>query len=492
MRSLRLLWIALILVLVVPLYGQVSCNRSCPPAPNPCQVAAGRSIETGQCVYSDIDGATCDAGGVTGTCSGGQCIPGECTAQLSSYYGFCDEPLGGGSVGACIDDTCIDSQPQDWCVKVGVGRINCCSPEGCRVANGAYCNDPLSGVSCDTTGIEPPGLAGQDGTCVDGACVALSGACLGVPCRTTSQDPCVRKYCDSDIGQCADWPLSFQPTCVVAEAPGLCHAATCVPVNEDILCGGESCSISHPCKQANCRLLCLGPPNTCSPEELANPSFYGVCEIADFPDGAPCRGEPGECRGGTCLPLISDCRDFVPTEYAPTACNDYEECTDDSCCNSIDCIPGICENNPKDDGEACAQSSLTGEYLGACGNGVCLPDLCRERDCPEDADPCTEAECNSPWGSCTQRTLDDGEPCIGQEGECSGGSCVPIISDCRDWSDPDAGCDDNKECTDDFCCRTLDCIPGICQNPPEPNGTRCTTRFGDTGQCLFGSCQPLF
>lgn len=62
--SLRLLWVALIPVLVFPLYGQ-SCNRSCPPSPNPCERSTGRSIETGQCVYSDIDGAACDAGRVT-------------------------------------------------------------------------------------------------------------------------------------------------------------------------------------------------------------------------------------------------------------------------------------------------------------------------------------------------------------------------------------------------------------------------------------------
>jgi hypothetical protein len=229
--------------------------------------------------------------------------------------------------------------------------------------------------------------------------------------------------------------------------------------------------------------------NTCSPEELANPALYGVCEIDNFPDGAACRGEPGECSGGICYPVITDCRDFEPPPDQPdaTACDDYEECTDDSCCGtkSIDCIPGFCINSPKDDGEACAYSSLIDEYLGACGNGVCLPDLCRERDCPEDADPCTEAVCNSPWGSCTQRPLDDGEACIGEDGQCFNGFCQPIItSECdHEPFAPDREfpeCDDGRECTYDRCDFFDQCI-----NPRKPNGTSCNN---GNGSCFGGAC----
>ena len=478
-RSLHLLWVALVPILVFPLYGQTSCNRNCPAPSNPCQRSLGRSIETNQCVYADLDGVACDDQGVPGICSAGQCIASECTAEVSSYYGICDEPLDGGAVGACIDETCITSQPEDWCVKVGVGRINCCSPEGCRVANGAYCNAPLSGVSCDTAGIEPPGLGGQDGTCVNGACVALSGPCSGVECRTSYQDPCVRDYCDPAIGACADYPLQMQPDCIVANAPGTCHFGTCIPQN-DLTCGGSSCRTTSSCKQANCRVPCLGPPNTCSGDCATQPWLCGVCEITNRTDGAPCKGEPGECFGGTCYPIISNCNDFVPTEDVPTPCNDYQECTDDVCCNTLDCRIGFCSNTPKLDGTPCAQSEFSGDYLGECQNGVCLPDLCIERNC-SDGDPCTDDNCIAPWGSCENPTKANGEPCDGEVGECLFGSCQPVIPRCQRDSD----CNDGNDCTTDTC------PAGFCSFQGRPQGSTCTTPDGYSGQCAFGRCQPV-
>lgn len=227
MRSLRLLWMALILVLVVPLYGQVSCDRSCPPSLNPCQVAAGRSIETGECVYSDIDGAICDAGGVNGTCSGGQCFTGECAGNES--YGTCDNPLNGGDFGVCVEDLCVAAAPDDPCVQAGMGRINCCSDDGCTASNAAYCTDPLAdGTSCDPTGVELAGQEGQDGICANGTCVAQTGLCAGVVCPTTSGDPCVRRYCDPDAGQCAEWPVEFFPGCVTSDGfAGVCSEGSC-------------------------------------------------------------------------------------------------------------------------------------------------------------------------------------------------------------------------------------------------------------------------
>ena len=160
-RSWRVLWVALIPVLVFPLYGQSSCDP-CPAPSNPCKRAAGRSTETNQCVYGNqVDGTACNDQGVDGICWGGQCLASECAGVPS--FGICNEPLGGGQVGACVEDTCVLAAPDDQCVKVGVGRINCCSQVGCSVASGAYCNDPLDGVSCDPTGVEPPGQPGQDG-----------------------------------------------------------------------------------------------------------------------------------------------------------------------------------------------------------------------------------------------------------------------------------------------------------------------------------------
>ena len=228
MRLLRLLWMALILVLVVPLYGQVSCEPPCPPSLNPCVVAAGPSIETGQCVYSDVDGATCDAQGASGTCSGGQCIASDCAGNES--YGICNNPQYGGDLGVCVADLCVAAAPDDPCVQAGVGRINCCSDDGCTASSGAYCTDPLAdGTSCDPTGVEPAGQEGQDGICRSGACVAQTGPCAGVVCPTTWEEQCARDYCNPQSGQCQEWWVDTYTSCLssATNSPGFCQLGEC-------------------------------------------------------------------------------------------------------------------------------------------------------------------------------------------------------------------------------------------------------------------------
>jgi hypothetical protein len=473
-RALRLVLVALIPVLVFPLYGQSSCNPCPTDASNPCRATAYRS--SGVCLYDSNDGVTCDDQGAAGICSDGQCVPSECGGAPA--YSLCNDPVGGGPVGVCIEDQCVLSAPYDECVRGGVGRINCCSQDGCRVASGAYCNAPLDGVSCDPTGVEPVDQPGQDGICVTGTCVASSGPCLGQVCSTSISDPCARDYCDTSTGQCAEWIVQTYVSCVVAGAQGICQGGTCTPIGGGE-CQGAPCT-STACQVAACRLPCLYSPAGCSPEELSNPVY--VCEHDDVPDGAPCVDQPGECQSGVCVPDL-DCRDFVPTEYAPTPCNDYDPCTVDAC----DFSDGSCVHTPLADGTSCAENEQ-GETLALCQNGVCLYDLCIDRDCGDpDGNSCTGV-CISPYGICDDDApLPNGTTCE-NNGQCLNGFCQPIITDCRDWPDPDGGCDDNRDCTDDFCCRTLDCNLGFCENPPKPNGTRCTSRFGQTGQCLSGNC----
>jgi len=472
-RSFRVLWLALIPVLVFPLYGQTSCNRNCPPSSDPCQRSAGRSIETGQCLYVGISGATCDYQGGAGICSEGQCVASECASAAS--FSICDNPLGGGLVGACMEDLCVLAAPEDQCVKVGVGRINCCSQQGCAVASGAYCNDPLDAVSCDPTGVAPPGQPGQDGICENGTCVAQTGLCGGIACPTSVSDPCARDYCDAETGQCEEWIVQTFTPCMIGGAEGVCQGGTCTPIGGDE-CGGAPCETSNPCKVPACRLPCLSSPGGCTPEELSNPSY--VCEFDTVPDGAPCVGQPGECRSGVCWPILSDCRDHVPTEYSPTACNDYNPCTVDECDPSL----GFCDNTPEPDGTPCAENEA-GVFLGECQNGVCLPDLCIGRDC-SDGDLCTDDICESPWGICSNPTAPDGTSCE-NNGQCLDGVCQPTITPECDHQpfDPDREfpeCSDGNECTYDRCD-----FADQCTNPRKPNGTSCNN---GNGQCIFGNC----
>lgn len=224
MRLWRFLWLALVPVLVVPLYGQgtISCNRSCPPSANPCQRLVGRSIETNECTYTDTNGVICDYQDGAGVCSDGQCLPTECMGVEA--YESCDDPLGGGSAGVCVEDLCVAAAPDDECVIVRAGRINCCSQEGCADANGMICADPLDGVPCDPTGVEPAGDPAQTGICDNGTCVAQSGPCDQVLCPNAQ---CTRQDCDPTTGQCEGYIPAFISCEASTGISGVCHWGQC-------------------------------------------------------------------------------------------------------------------------------------------------------------------------------------------------------------------------------------------------------------------------
>lgn len=451
-RSLRLLWVALIPVLVTPLYGQVSCNRTCPPAPNECQRSAGRSIETNQCVYTNLDGTICQNQGVNGVCAGGQCVATECAG--APPFSICDAPLGGGLVGACVDDLCVVAAPEDPCVRVGIGRINCCSEEGCSVANGAFCNDPLDEVSCDPTGVEPVDQPGQDGMCQAGTCVAQTGLCADLPCPTTEEFPCTRNFCNADTGQCDGWTPDTFPPCLAGGAQGFCQLGVCtaIPGGE---CNGAPCEPATSCQSAACRLTCL--PD-CTIEELQDPTY--VCEINNRSNGAPCEGEPGVCLDGFC--------DFG-------GCVENQQCNDGNPCTVNQCSDGECDPAGAQavaDGTICAQND-DGDILGLCENGACLPNLCLDRDC-SDGNSCTQDICTPPFGICSNPNEPNGTTCVGG-GQCILGNCQPVIPRCQRDSD----CDDGNSCTEDTC------PAGLCDFDPLPNGAPC---IGENGQCILGSC----
>ena len=388
MRSLRLLWLALILVLVVPLYGQVSCNRSCPPSPNPCQVAAGRSIETGQCVYTNIDGATCDAGGATGTCSQGQCISTDCLGD--DAYSPCSNPVSGGVEGACVSDICVTAAPVDECVIVYAGRINCCTQQGCVDADGMLCADPVPNPwddqPCDPTGVEPPGDPSQTGICDNGTCVAQSGLCAQMPCP---DEQCTTQDCDPATGQC-------EPD----------------NVPRDLSCDADS-GIGGVCHWGQCSLRAF--PGACAPTACddGNPCTYNLCDGSEcifdpIDDGWNCEGPPGQCFNGTCQPVFLGCNFFTPCpiDGLPPFGN---PCTEDFC-NSL----GFCEYPAAPNGTICDLG------LGQCIDGVCL---CGTDDYCDDGKSCTYDVCNGD-GSCSNPRVPDGDPCLdGEAGTCIFGNC---------------------------------------------------------------------
>ena len=390
------------------------------------------------------DGASCNVEGGPGLCSDGQCLPVEC--EGNERFSICDNPLGGGLVGACVEDACVLAAPEDQCVKVGVGRINCCSQDGCAAASGAYCGDPLNDVSCDPTGLEPPGQAGQDGICENGTCVAQSGLCADVACRTSALDPCARKFCDSDTGACDDWLVTSFQTCATAGgAEGLCHWGTCRAVGNPGACG-LPCDDGNSCTKDLC--------------EETSPDVF-ECTTDTLPDNAPCEGERGRCFSGRCLPLIEPCDN-------DTDCSDGNPCTVDECEPST----RICRTSSLPDDTLCF------EDLGLCRSGVCVRNLCEGRDC-SDGDLCTQDNCIPPYGICSNPNEPDGTSCEGG-GQCLFGTCQPLLTQCSN----DGDCDDGNSCTADEC-ESFGVGDGICSYVTLPNGAPC---IGENGQCLLGGC----
>lgn len=462
-RSWRVLLVALVPVFVFPLYGQTSCNRACPPSPNPCERTIGRSSATGQCVYTNFNGADCDYQGAAGSCFNGECLPAECAGIPA--FGICD--LGDGSQGICMDFECVATSSDDACLKPGVGRINCCSDAGCSVASGAYCNDPVdNGTSCDPNGVERAGV-GQGGLCIEGTCVALSGDCNGVECPTLWESQCAAASCNPQTGECQELWVATYTECLDADsnAPGFCRNGECREVNDE--CDSETC-VSGPCTVATCAFPCSFTVPGCTVDDYLNetPSCYRW----NRPNGDRCVGDPGTCFNGGC---------------ALGPCENDSECDDGNLCTVNTCNPfgGLCDTDPLQDGTSCAENQ-DGQVLARCENGQCLPDLCLNRDCGDpDGNPCTGV-CISPYGICLDdQDLPDGATCPG--GQCLFGNCEPILtSECDHQPfDPDrefAECDDGKECTYDRCDFADQCI-----NPRKPNGTSCNN---GNGSCIFGGC----
>lgn len=468
--SWRVLWIVLTPLFALPLYGQSCSPRSCPPTSHPCQRNV-YSTATGECVLTDIGGATCDYQGSDGTCVDGQCVPAECAGV--SAFGFCD--LGGGLTGICMDFQCVELSSDDSCLQAGVGRINCCSDAGCSVASGAYCNDPVAdGTSCDPTGVEPVDQAGQDGICVAGTCVATTGACADVSCPTIWEEQCSRDYCNVQTGECQEWWVDTYTECLAADtnSPGFCRNGECREIGDNG-CDGETC-VSGPCTVAACTYPCAFTVPGCTIDDYLTqtPSCYRW----NRNNGDRCQGEPGTCIFGNC---------------ALGGCQDDSECDDGNPCTTNMCNPfgELCDTDPVLNGTPCGEND-DGVVLARCTNGQCLPDLCLTRNCNNDGNSCTGV-CYSPYGICDyDEPVPDGTTCE-NNGQCLSGFCQPIFtSECdHEPFAPDREfpeCSDSNDCTYDRCDFADQCI-----NPAKPNGTRCTTRFGETGQCLLGSCLAL-
>jgi hypothetical protein len=324
----------LLLALIGPLYVAImgtccSTNTNCKTCPddgNFCTLGAyDTTLEATcshpawtdfrECTAGDGGPGWCDSGGcVSQQCVGTNAIPFEDNADPWDDYIQCNHVPTGGH-GNCIDGRCVESDI-DVCVVYGIGRINCCEPAGCTGAAGSRCTQPApDGQPCDPTGVQPWGIAGQTGECLNGVC--QSG-----------------------------WQA--------ADSTWICNGL-------DNGSGGPGNPTYGTCNDAvDCTL------DICDPEAPA----ANRCKNTMILGGAPCTSAAGtqRCCGLAC----GDCAPNCPSDL----CNDNNTCTIDTCDGGKvyngACIPGLecCQHTPKSPGSPCFMP--TGGQ-GKCDNaGICV------------------------------------------------------------------------------------------------------------------------
>lgn len=250
-----------------------------------------------------------------------------------------------------------------------------------------------------------------------------------------------------------------------------------IPENNPPLPDGTSCSL-------NCALLEIG----C--DDDSDNDFDGFFDCSDPDcDGQPCIAGDGctegdACSGGVCV------------AGTPIDCNDFNDCTDDSC-NQGTCINDIDTTNACDDFNPCTSDSC--DETGFCvGETLADGTPCDDESACTTNDMCQEGQC---VGEKVAEICNDGidNNCDGlidgADPECAGPVTIEDICDdgidndgdlLTDCEDPDCDglvcVDEGNTCTDDIC--TL----FMCDHFPD-NSNSCTDGNDCTDDaCIAGSC----
>jgi hypothetical protein len=350
---------SLIVVLVLPLYGQDGCYENCAADYVLCDLNGANDgwCLGGSCVANACTGVNCDD---ANACTVDTCDPfvGTCSyAQSPGFFPACDP--GGGAEGVCVDTVCKPAGNADPCLLPGIGRINCCDPLDFCGAFSPAClptNYLDPGTPCDPTGVEPPDGQDQDGTCnANGVCVwnddpEVDNPCEGVVCQDDSTE-CVIEWCDpatyaangcetaqlqgaptcSDSGACISGVCRSQNTCVTDEGFRNC----CTGCNAGMLDCGEIVDL-------NCSPLGLNNP------VVGDPTLGGICSF-----------------DAECIPLACAVPDPANSGFfVELNCDDGLPCTVDECDPSAgtgELGTGACVNTPLPDYTPCDG-----------GQGICI------------------------------------------------------------------------------------------------------------------------
>jgi len=371
---------------------------------------------------------------------------------------------------ACTDDEC---KGEGGCVHAALEEGECLDGDACTIG------DHCEGGVC----VGQPIVCDDGDVCTDDLCDGLGGCAAGYNAADCDDvDPCtVNDTCEQGacIGYAVDCECSVDSDCLALEDDSVCNGTLfCDTSKLPYLCQVEQGTVVVcPAPDAGPDAICLKP--VCDAET-------GECSLVPDHEGFAC--EDGDhcsigdkCVAGACKPGVAQ------------NCNDGNGCTDDACEPSAGCVHSD-NTAPCEDGDLCSAGDACS--AGQCQGGLPLEcddgDLCNGQEtcasgvgCKtgaplkcDDSDPCNGVEKCDPLVGCKAGmplACDDGDFCNGLETCASGIGCKT--------GKPAVCQDDGDVCTDSFCDANVGCMT-VLNDALCDDGDVCTT--GD--HCEMGAC----
>jgi hypothetical protein len=153
----------------------------------------------GSCQYDPVpNGWPCDAGGVPGVCTDGECVEDPCAGNPCDDGEQCTLDLCEPVTGTCENDPLPD---------------------------GSYCFLDNGGGGAGGDGGPGGNGGGVSGVCVAGTCT--EDLCVGNPCY--DGNPCTSDQCNLADGSCSNDPVPDGWPCDAGGWPGICTGGECIP-----------------------------------------------------------------------------------------------------------------------------------------------------------------------------------------------------------------------------------------------------------------------
>ena len=357
----------------------LNCDDGNPCTDDSCDPSTG-------CVHADNQGNCNDGNACTidDHCQAGLCVADQglycaddnicttdsCHPQVGCVHTLNDAPCDDGNVCTTGDHCHLGDCTSSG--NLACNDDNSCTKDGCS-ADGGCTFAPLSGSDCDDGSVCTAGDTCVGGWCQPGAAIECFD---GNPCTDDQCDPVAGCHYPSNDEPCDDGnDCTFGDVC----GGGQCQGGPLVDCEDNDSCTDDACA----------------PDGGCTYDfNVAPCDDSDACTLGDA------------CAEGSCVP------------GAPIFCDDANICTDDVCEAAQGCL--FTPNDaPCDDSNACTVGDV-------CSNGGCQPGTA-PLDC-DDASDCTVDSCVEQDG-CLHTPVEDGTPCAGNSGTCSGGNCMPDIVD---------------------------------------------------------------